>query len=923
MIDIKHILTVGVDDQVKTIYEDYIAQLTERIGISDANAKPAFKALMNILITLEESGNIRKGYDSLPSLFITQRVLYMKVFDLMLQHGHAVSDVDEFWFRGKEIELASPSHFIDDQVQVARSIFSVFQPFLDADDDVDRFMRVISLYAAFISKKNDVGAMVNLMHHFAHFADKIYLAGYKKVHDGWGGKLDLDTDVYPVFFKSIIRDAIETYGFSDYVVDFLYDRLKEVGESETVLPDLYDFTKSLQANAELTKEIQDADKSLKTEIQKTLQIVQQQKGESLSENAQNAIVRELTAYEELEGLIYYYFDERRLFKIMTDTKTVSLFEKTLDIVRSYSPKMKHYVMYAFGKLLGAVKNNVEVDEAVVEMFCREIKLDIETINSDKVMQNLPAQYRARVPDLEVRFVFNRMMSNTASLEGFERVHDLFRAYLTDQTDFPLIHEMFIERAAEKRHASALMSFYVAALLVHELGDIVSDQLIKVLAGRLSLTYSFTRRLTLFQEIKKLRYEFDGSHTDRETLYYNGFDKQNAVVPEKEKQTPLKNRPFEEQWIILYHYLNNRELAQALRLLDDQILFDYIYKREHTQEEIDVARTELRQKVYKIIDDKFLDVVSNEEDREKRELESEGKFAAGYYGKYEKVRSILVAQFVASGWDMEVHELRRKGKRPLIKMTQTELLRGIKNIDPNRILEQYEYKEARENIDVSTLRKQVDARELLLGFVNRTIKDETAFYQKALGLSDEAVALLSYSSTKLRSNELRVELGVRQLVERLRADLGVAAQREPLPLHDILQKAFAGTYGKIDVKVIKKDKNGKPMIDPETGEEAEKTYTIEPGKFPDYLKSARNEIEALGKSELYRQFYLITLSSILSETFSSMTFIKEALATNKYVIAADGLKEQSLENQEIIEYARIKMDSAAQLMPFELQLQPIS
>ncbi|HMZ03446.1 MAG TPA: hypothetical protein PLA15_02740, partial [bacterium] len=73
----------------------------------------------------------------------------------------------------------------------------------------------------------------------------------------------------------------------------------------------------------------------------------------------------------------------------------------------------------------------------------------------------------------------------------------------------------------------------------------------------------------------------------------------------------------------------------------------------------------------------------------------------------------------------------------------------------------------------------------------------------------------------------------------------------------------------------------------------------------------------------RQFYLITLSSILSETFSSMTFIKEALATNKYVIAADGLKEQSLENQEIIEYARIKMDSAAQLMPFELQLQPIS
>lgn len=109
-----------------------------------------------------------------------------------------------------------------------------------------------------------------------------------------------------------------------------------------------------------------------------------------------------------------------------------------------------------------------------------------------------------------------------------------------------------------------------------------------------------------------------------------------------------------------------------------------------------------------------------------------------------------------------------------------------------------------------------------------------------------------------------------------------------------------------------------MIDPETGEEAEKTYTITPEKFPDYLVPARQEIEQMDKNQLYKTFYSFTLQSIISETFTSLTFIREALAKNKYVVAADGLKEQALENHEILEYARIKMEMANQLAPFEIR-----
>ncbi len=920
MIDLKHLLTVGVEDDVKTTYEEYIAELTKRLTIAPENSKAALKALMNILITLEEKGNSIKKYESLPSLFITHRVMYMKLFDVMSMQGFSAEEIDDFWFHGKSIALKSPPAFIDEFVNTMGLIFEIFKPYLEADDDWDRFMKVVKLYSEFLKTKNEIGAMVTLLHQFSTFADKVFVAGYKKSNDGWGGKLDLDSDIYPFFFKNIIRESVEPYQFSDYVIDFLYDRLKEVGDAETVLSDLYDFNRSLGSNAKLEGEIKKADEFLLREAEKTVQMVEKQKGETLSAGAKYTVIKELTAYEKLEGVIYYYFDERRLFKIMNDTKNSEFFEKVIDTMRDFAPKVRHYVMYSFGKLLQAPNSKIKITDDVIEMFCRELKNSIETINSEKVLSNLPVQYRGHVPDIETRFVFNRMMMNTTSLDGFEKVHDLFRSYLSDQTDFPLIHEMFIERASERRHASALMSFYVAALLVHELGDIMPDALIKILAGRLALTYSFTRRLNLFQEIAKLRYEFDGTHAGRETLYYNGFDKQNAVIPEKEKKTPLKDRSFDEQWVILYHVINNRELAQALRLLDERVLLDFVYsKKNYTEEDLAAARMDMRGKVYKILDDKFLDIVSDEEEKTKHELENDGKFPSAYYGKYEKIRSILVAQFIASGWDVEVHELRRKGKKPMIRMAQNEFLRSIKNIDAQRVLEQYEYKEARETIDINTLRKQVDTRGQLLSFVNQSIQEESANIQRMLGLSDEAVALLSYCSTKLRSSELRVEQGVRQLVDRLRADLGGAASREPLPLDGILKECFAGKYGKIDVKVIKKDKSGTPLIDPETGELAEKTYTITPEKFPDYLNAPRDEVFAMDKVNLYRLFYFITLSSILSETSGSMAFIKDALATNKYVIAADGLKGQSLENQEVLEYARIKLETAHQLAPFELQL----
>ena len=112
MIDAKHILTVGVDDEAKAIYDDYIDQLGQKIVISDKNSKAALKALMNILITLEEQGPIRKGYDSLPSFFITHRMVYMKLFDDLSLQGFQSEQMDNFWFHWLSAIIVSGYNYL-------------------------------------------------------------------------------------------------------------------------------------------------------------------------------------------------------------------------------------------------------------------------------------------------------------------------------------------------------------------------------------------------------------------------------------------------------------------------------------------------------------------------------------------------------------------------------------------------------------------------------------------------------------------------------------------------------------------------------------------------------------------------------------------------------------------------------------------
>ncbi len=917
MIETRQILTAGVQPEVKTIYDEYISHLEDVLNRTGQPSKKALRSMMNILLSLEETPQHRETKPDALSFGITLRLMYMRIYDFLSAENHSGSDIDDFIFSLKPLNVQSPEQFIEHFRLQADAVFGIFKPFLDADDDVDRFSKVVDQYAAFLKGKKDILAWIQFIRMFADFCDELYPSGYRKLNDGWGGKLDLDNDVYPMFFRRILLRETGVFELSPTVTDILYDRLKEVGESETVLPEFYEWTDSMRQDTGLRDTIIGLDRRLIKAYEESLREVPV-KEDGKPDIPKSMILKSQPAFEMLEGALYFYFDDKKLVRIMEKTKTLSFRAKFLNTIRTYPPKTIHFTLYAFGKLLQAPETTVKLSDSLIEMFCGELKKNIDTIYSQEVLDNLPAMYRHKIPDLEIRFFLNRIMTNTTTLDGFESVQSRFREYMVEQSQLPLIHEIFIERAAEKRHASALMSFYIAALLKEELGDIVPDQILKILAGRLSLTYSFTRRFSLFKELKKLRYEYDGTHEGRETVYYNGFDRQEKKPSDRELHTPLKDRSIDEQWIILYHIINNRELQWALRLIDEEVLFDYILSRKDHEQDLLTARMELRGKVYNIIDDKFLDLFTDQEESEKRALENQGVFPAAYYGKYEKIRSIMIAQFMASGWDMEVYELKRKGKRPMIRMTQNELLRSIKNIERNMIMEQYEYKEARENIDVSSLRKQTEAREELLGFVNQASKTEVYTIKAVHHLSDDAVALLSYISTKLRNQELKVELGIRQLVERLKSDLGHTVGRAPLPLDSICTDCFEGKYGKIDVKVIKKAKDGKPLIDPETGEEAEKTYTIVPGKFPEYLIPAREEIMNLDKKALYRIFYLITLNSIIAETFTSLTFIKEALDTNKYVIAADGLKEQAIENAELLDYARIKFDMSKQLEPYEIR-----
>ena len=910
MAELIDILKLGLSQENEDAYNDYAAKAVE-LQAQNGSSTEAIAALSNLLTRVSNNQPISEFFQTTGDFSITYRILYLRAYDVLRKMGCRLEQINAVLTNCSIVPISNKEDLIDALRTLLHGTFAMYQPFLDADDDVDRFNRVIDRYAEFCKEQGRLPNFIRLFYRFARFGDKIFIAGFRKDSDGWGGKLDLDDDVYPAFFLPIIFEETEPLGFSEIIGEILYVRLKEVGNAESVFPELDIFIEHLHNDAKLRALIQKAENQLKEAVDQKLR----REIEAGKEVTESAIIRQMKStalFENIEGIIYSVFDSGWLYRVMEKTGCENLFPKAVELLQTYSPKRRHFLNYALGKLLGARDSQLKPTEQSIAEIYSQIHQNLETMFGQEVMENLPEHYRQKVPDLETRFFLNRVLSNTTTLAGFAEIQERYRKYLVEQLDFPIIHEMFIERASESRHASAYMSFYMAALLSAELGDLMPEEVIKFLANRLSLTYSFTRRFRLFNEIKAIKYEYEEKEEGREYLYYNGYDLQNEENPDASIQ--LKTRSIPEQLLILYHLINNKELLYALTLFNESHLFGV---KDQSAQVYDDARMDLRGKIYSIIDDKFLDLFSDADDEKKKQDLAAGKFPIDYYMKYEKIRSILIAQFLGSSWDMEVWHLRRKGKAPFLKMSQNDLLRSIKHINSNSIREQYEYKEARENIDAEGLRKQTQDRRELLNFMNNLLKFEVESLEKVYGLNSDAMALLSHTSTKLRSEELKLEAGIKQLVSRLKADMGILENHEPLPLHSIFKRCFDGKYGAYDVKIIKRDKEGNPKIDPETGEDAEKTLTITETEFPELLNSSREKILSLDKHALYHIFYLITLYSIVAETRGSMAFIHESLESNKYVLAADALKEQALENHEMLEYAKMRMEVAKQLAPFEI------
>lgn len=904
----KDVLVLGLNSEHGPIYEEQIEKLTAALRIVDDKKQDGFKSLMNYLLTLEDPQN---GM-SINDFGVTNRCAYLAIYKALEKQGLPKGMIEKlFFFDAEGVNIHSTPDFVKALGRVVHESFSTLADYLEADDDVERFTTVIDSFSQYLIEKNDPLKMVKFFRNAARLCDSAYVTGYGKANDGWGGKLDLDQEIYPAFFRDFINQELAPFNFPEYVLHFLYLRMFEVGKPQTVLVELYWFINLLEESETLKAQLLDQDKILQEAIARA----QGGSENGGSTRQQRAAIVQMAEYVALQGRVYDVFDKAHLKRVMESKNYGQFYDYVAGLMDKNPPKIAHFLTYAFAKLLRAPRFSAEITEGSIAMFLEQNRKNIDTFFSDELLENLPEQYRGRIPDMEVRFFLNRIMTNMNTFERFQSIQSHFRQILIDQSDFPLIHEIFIERASEGNHASALMSFYIAALLNREFGEFLPQQIIGMLAGRLALTYSFTRRFALYYELKQIKIQYSGTTEDTENLEFFGMEQQDKT---DKKAVALKDRSINEQWIILYRLINDKELELALNLIDEQFLFEDILTKTEGDKltALAEAKEDLIQKVHNIIDDKFIYLFDDSEEKEKKELEAKGTFPAAYYGKYEKVRSIIIAQFIASGWDVEVRERKRKGKNPLLPWSQNFLLRSIRSIDVERIREQYEYKEARENIDINTLTKQVDVREEMFRFITRSVTRDLEAQKFRHRLTEEALAIMSHTSTALRGEQLKVELGIKQLVERLKADL---QNRSSFPLDQLLRDCMNAKYGKVDVKIYKKDADGNLVMDPATGEPAEKTHTITPEKFPEKLQPAREEIERLSKEDLYQIYYLVVLHSIVSETAGSMTFIREALATNKYVVAADALKEQQIENEEIIDYARAKIQAAKELAPFEMNL----
>jgi hypothetical protein len=623
-------------------------------------------------------------------------------------------------------------------------------------------------------------------------------------------------EIYRIFLMALAQILFTDKEFKDYTVGNIVNRLLFETNIDISGKLMDYFVAFLKAKPTVHQKI----KNLQADLKKA--------SEDEQENIQKQIKTLLiSVFDRLE--LQYYLKRYDMIHRNTDTLMDESTGSQVDLLIAGIKNDPHFTIYSVFKLL-EFKPTIFFTRPELTMFITEMNETTKLLTSEEL----------QIPDDEIRFFVDRVLLNTKQLRDFGKMTSIFRANIRNQERYRTIHELLEENRMSKKHASALMSFYLAAMLEVNFGDSVAMPDIEEIANRLGSTFSITRRFEIAQDIERIL--------------------RNGELDGKTTESWQREGRFLEK---IQEVMNRRELDSAFdQYLNMKLFFDDYPENADKQTHQDTVKKlvgDVWKKMGECIDKSFADVLNAEEDEA---------------GLRELLRYAQNKISTLIGQDLD----RGRRDKTVEKVARDQLMEMVENFssDARSMYEQERQSRAINIADLYTdIQKQTRMISIVLGDISNELDNWTAGFQEGDTAKDfeEVKLILGGVAVFHRDGQLNFQAtGVKSMLDLI--------AKTPEQYEKLILGTIQGEYGHVEIK----DENGK-------------TKTVNTENFGGALQV----IGQFPPGTLLETFKAVFLSDLLRELFDAFNSSR-GMAKNSRELktALDDIKKRSSDLLKYIE-----------------------
>jgi hypothetical protein len=620
----------------------------------------------------------------------------------------------------------------DSKGSITENIFSFVEGHL-ADEDYSKFMKGMEQFIVQGFKSKSAFSIASAHKIIDTFRKNLAKEIQSKEEMSFSFSADTKVkfsswEIYRIFLNSMLPVALANFNLKDAIINMVSQRLlyeTNILISAKVIDDFYNL---MQSKSQILEK-----------INSTLEVIKKAAEDEQEAHTQNLKEFIISLLDKIELHIYLekYDSIHRNVNIIMTEPTEAQVSKLLHSIT----KEVHFNFYAVIKLL-EFKNNTYFSKEDFAMYIREMNKIVVLLRNEKIA----------IPDDELRFFIDRILINTKSLSRFAQMANVFRTIVQDTERYKTIHDNFEECRMNKKHASALMSFYMAAMLEVDFSEQIPLPTIEEISNRIGLIYSITRRFDVAEFIGDVLLRGEVESESITDLQQKGIflDRMMKIINRKDLEWALD------------HYLN-------LKLIYEDFPED---KPSEKPKYLEKLLSDVIDKIHEKITQNFKDVFVNNKD----EIRETYRFAEN------KVVTLI-------GQELD------RGRRDKIGKTvdREKLYEYIENYASDARA-MYEAEVATKAISLADLYTEIQKYSRTISIVLGDVSNELdkVLHRLRIENFERAQIILGGIAMHHREGQLDFQrVGVRNLLEIM--------DDSPDDFDKLIRDSLNGVYGKIEVK----------------------------------------------------------------------------------------------------------------------------